>query len=215
MTVTVTKKTEDKHKDIYELLSYMQIRMKTPKSQNNDFGKYKYRSCEDITNSVKPFLPDGAYLIISDEIVLIGDRFYIKATAKLSYKGNSIETNGFARESLSKKGMDDSQVTGATSSYARKYALNGLFAIDDTKDADATNTHGKTESVKVKEETAEEVFNKITSAISDCNTISQFNKIKERAIARLSSFNADMQKQINESLEFKINQLSQGDIKDV
>ena len=129
---------------ITEILSNIQKELKAPKNQRNNFGGYNYRSCEDILEAVKPLLK-GACLTISDDIVLIGDRFYIKATAKLSFGDQSIENSAFAREPLAKKGMDEAQVTGATSSYARKYALNGLFAIDDTKDADATNTHGKEE----------------------------------------------------------------------
>jgi len=127
----------------------IQNELKAPKGQTNAFGKYKYRSCEDITEAVKPLLhKHKCSLTISDTIVLIGDRYYIKATATItSKKEKSISVDGFAREAAEKKGMDSSQITGATSSYARKYALSGLFAIDDTKDADATNTHGKDSNV--------------------------------------------------------------------
>lgn len=115
----------------------VQSELKAPKGQYNSFGKYNYRSCEDILEGVKPLLNKyGLYLKISDAVEMIGDRYYIKATATLSDADNCISTSAYARESLDKKGMDSSQVTGATSSYARKYALNGLFAIDDTKDAD-------------------------------------------------------------------------------
>jgi len=121
-------------------LAEIQQALKAPKGQTNAFGKYKYRSCEDILESLKPLL--GSFsLIVSDEIVLIGERYYIKATATLSDGKVTHQAFGYARESLDKKGMDVAQITGATSSYARKYALNGLFAIDDTKDADATNDH--------------------------------------------------------------------------
>lgn len=120
-------------------LMNMQSELKAPKGQYNSFGKYKYRSCEDILEAVKPVLAKhGCTLTISDSIMLIGDRFYVKATATLSDTDSdkSISVSAYARESQDKKGMDASQVTGATSSYARKYALNGLFCIDDTKDAD-------------------------------------------------------------------------------
>lgn len=128
---------------IYNELSRIQKELKAPKGQFNKFGNYKYRSCEDILEAVKPLLGDCC-LTISDDIILIGDRFYVKATAKLALSNEDyIENSALAREALDKKGMDESQITGASSSYARKYALNGLFAIDDTKDADATNTHGK------------------------------------------------------------------------
>lgn len=132
--------------NIYEKLADVQASLKAPKGQYNAFGKYKYRSCEDIVESVKPLLrTHGLLLTLSDELVNISDRFYVKATATIidTAEGKSISVSAFAREEETKKGMDGSQVTGASSSYARKYALNGLFAIDDTKDSDATNTHGK------------------------------------------------------------------------
>lgn len=115
----------------------IQHRLKAPKGQYNSFGKYKYRSCEDILEAVKPILNDvGCTLTLSDEIVLIGDRFYVKATALLVGADTNHQVTAYAREDEDKKGMDGSQITGTASSYARKYALNGLFCIDDTKDAD-------------------------------------------------------------------------------
>lgn len=124
---------------VREKLLAVQAELKAPKGQTNSFGKYKYRSCEDILESVKPLLKKyNATLVISDSLELIGERYYIKATATFQdvETDGVIENTAYARESAEKKGMDDSQVTGATSSYARKYALNGLFLIDDTKDAD-------------------------------------------------------------------------------
>ena len=123
----------------------IQSELKAPKGQFNSFGKYKYRSCEDILEAVKPLLAkQNVTLTIADDIVLVGDRIYVKATATLTNSAGEKEvTTAYAREEEAKKGMDGSQVTGAASSYARKYALNGLFCIDDNKDADATNTHGK------------------------------------------------------------------------
>ena len=129
---------------VYEKLMNIQSELKAPKGQRNSFGNYNYRSCEDILEAVKPLLAKHqAALTISDSIELIGARFYVKATAKLVdvVDGTMIENTAYARESESKKGMDDSQLTGATSSYARKYCLNGLFAIDDTKDADTNEYH--------------------------------------------------------------------------
>ena len=134
---------------LFEVLSKIQKEMKAPKSQFNAFGKYKYRSCEDILEAVKPFL-NGTVLYISDEMVLIGDRYYIKATATLRNGDDAVSVTAYAREEAEKKGMDSSQITGAASSYARKYALNGLFLIDDTKDSDATNEHGKGEAANSK-----------------------------------------------------------------
>lgn len=117
--------------------------LRAPKGQYNTFGKYRYRSAEDILNAVKPLLADnGCTLTMSDDIVLCGSFVYVKATATLvNTKGDEVTTTAYAREPISKKGMDESQVTGSTSSYARKYALNGLFCIDDTKDVDAVNDH--------------------------------------------------------------------------
>jgi hypothetical protein len=125
------------------ILSKIQKELKAPKSNVNDFGKYKYRSCEDILEAVKPLLPEGVSLLLADDIIQVGDRFYVKATATLTDDKGQVQVSAFAREPLDKKGSDASQTTGAASSYARKYALNGLFCIDDTKDADATNEHDK------------------------------------------------------------------------
>ena len=132
--------------NVYEKLANVQSTLKAPKGQYNAFGKYKYRSCEDIVESVKPLLKaNGLLLTLSDEITMMADRIYVKATATITdtAEGKNISVTAFAREEETKKGMDGSQVTGASSSYARKYALNGLFAIDDTKDSDSTNTHGQ------------------------------------------------------------------------
>lgn len=132
-------------------LSTIQQALKAPKGQVNKFGNYRYRSCEDILEAVKPLL-DGGSLIISDSIEVHADRVYVKATVTLRHNGQVIaEASALAREPENKKGMDESQITGAASSYARKYALNGLFAIDDTKDADFSNTHGKAPAPKAPE----------------------------------------------------------------
>jgi len=131
---------------IFEKLSAIQSELKAPKNQYNSFGNYNYRSCEDILEGVKPLCRKyRTTLIIGDTLELIGDRYYIKATAILYDldSDKSISNTAYARESENKTGMDASQITGATSSYARKYALNGLFNIDDTKDAD-TDEYQKT-----------------------------------------------------------------------
>lgn len=132
--------------NVYEKLLKVQSELKAPKNQYNSFGKYHYRSCEDIQEGVKPLLKEiNATLVVGDELVLVGDRYYIKAIAKFIdvESGESIENTSYAREELDKKGMDSSQITGATSSYARKYALNGLFCIDDTKDSDSMDNRSK------------------------------------------------------------------------
>ena len=159
---------EGKIMNVYEKLMTVQTKLRAPKGQYNSFGKYSYRSCEDILEALKPLLAEvGAIINITDEIKVIGDnfetmevedkktgeksvrlvgrRFYIEATAMFIdvETGDSIVARALAREDETKKGMDLAQVTGSVSSYARKYALNGLFAIDDNKDSDATNTHGK------------------------------------------------------------------------
>lgn len=126
--------------NINEKLLNIQTELKAPKGQENTFGHYKYRSCEDILEAVKPLLKQNKVVLqLTDNIEFLGDRYYIKATAILKDtegEQDKIENTAYARESESKKGMDDSQITGTASSYARKYALNGLFCIDDTKDAD-------------------------------------------------------------------------------
>lgn len=134
---------------IQERLAAIQRELKAPKGQFNAFGKYKYRSCEDILEAVKPLLGD-ATLVLSDDLVMIGDRYYIKATAHLREGMDGLFATAYAREEADRKGMDAAQITGAVSSYARKYALNGLFLIDDTKDADTMdNTKGGPEKVRV------------------------------------------------------------------
>jgi len=131
---------------LFEKLQKVQSELKAPKGQLNKFGGYNYRSCEDILEAVKPLLQkNGLALVISDDVVIQGERYYIRANVRLidAEEGDDFEVTAYAREAENKKGMDESQITGAASSYARKYALNGLFSIDDTKDADATNEHGK------------------------------------------------------------------------
>lgn len=140
---------ETKTKSVQEALSEIQSELKAPKGQYNAFGKYKYRSCEDILEAVKPLLKKrGLYLLMSDEIIEIGSRIYVKATVSVrSATESAISTTAYAREDEVKKGMDGAQITGAASSYARKYALAGLFAIDDNKDADASAPEQETKSV--------------------------------------------------------------------
>ncbi len=146
-----------------EILKKIQKELKAPKNQFNAFGKYKYRSCEDILEAVKPLL-NNATLVINDEMVVIGERYYIKATATLTEEDKSISATAYAREPEEKKGMDSAQITGATSSYARKYALNGLFLIDDTKDAD-TMDNSKTANIE-----------ELKTEADKCQTIEELKK---------------------------------------
>lgn len=132
-------------------LTTIQTELKAPKSKYNSFGKYNYRSCEDILEAVKPLLSKyEASLTIRDEMIAVGERIYVKAIATFRSKDGDAEATAFAREPESKKGMDESQITGTASSYARKYALNGLFLIDDTKDADTDEYTAQTQDISGK-----------------------------------------------------------------
>ena len=162
---------------IYEKLSKIQEELKAPKGQYNTFGKYKYRSCEDILEAVKPLLVKNKLSMqISDELMQIGDRYYVKANATLlDLEDNSTMTNtAYAREEEEKKGMDGSQITGTASSYARKYALNGLFLIDDTKDADTDEYHEQNEKVK---KITKEQIKKLGELVEDIPAMLNYFKI--------------------------------------
>jgi hypothetical protein len=180
------------------MLAKIQSLIKAPKGQFNNFGKYKYRSCEDIVEAIKPVInPLGFYLTLSDNIVEIGGRFYVKAIATLSNGTETYTCSAFAREEEVKKGMDSSQVTGASSSYARKYALNGLFAIDDTKDSDSTNV-GKDEPTTDEKyllhklvntsNLTEEEKEKARKSIDTCSDYDTYQKIQFRLEDRQLSF---------------------------
>ncbi len=153
-----------------KILNKIQRELKAPKGQFNAFGKYKYRSCEDILEAVKPLLGE-AVLTITDEIVQIGERFYVRAKVTLLDDTGSISVQGWARETFDKKGMDASQITGAASSYARKYALNGLFCIDDTKhdpDGKDNNDKGKvhpTKPTKKQQTVLDAIFEKLCEVV--------------------------------------------------
>lgn len=151
-----------------ELLQ-IQSELKAPKGQFNDYGKYKYRSCEDILEAVKPILKkNNCTLLLSDSLIYVGERYYIKATATLvNAEGKSVSTEAYAREEETKKGMDASQITGASSSYARKYALNGLLCIDDNKDSDTTNTGDNTPAAPAK--ASKEDNAEVEKAIAEIN----------------------------------------------
>lgn len=171
--------------NIYEKLGIIQSKLKAPKGQYNSFGKYKYRSCEDILEAVKPLLVETkTVLCITDQMEVVGDRIYVRAETHLKDAEDSsseIVTVAYAREEESKKGMDSSQVTGAASSYARKYALNGLFCIDDNKDSDSTNTGEKEKTSGRKAEPAKE-----TEMISSETIMSIKNIIDKYPEAKLT-----------------------------
>ena len=139
--------------DFYKSIVSIQENLNAPKNQINKFGNYAYRSAEDILIALKPLLAKaGLFVVISDEVVNISERYYVKSTVRITDGTNSIENTAFAREALTKKGMDESQITGSASSYSRKYALNGLLCIDDNKDADSMK------SVTLSEEIHEKVL---------------------------------------------------------
>ena len=166
------------NKDFIKRIAKIQSELKAPKNQYNSFGKYKYRSCEDIMEGVKPLL-DGLVLTVNDELQQAADRIYIKATATLTDGESSISNSALARESLTKKGMDDSQITGTASSYARKYALNGLFCIDDTKDADGMdNSVTQGDLVKAIKESGWKVGQVLASFEPPLKTLNEVQDIK-------------------------------------
>ncbi|MFA7203854.1 MAG: ERF family protein [Candidatus Caldatribacteriota bacterium] len=170
---------------INKKLLNIQSKLKAPKNQRNNFGNYNYRNCEDILEAVKPLLlEEGCTLYIVDEIENIGERYYVKATVNFIdiESGENIITSAFAREEENKKGMDSSQITGASSSYARKYALNGLFCIDDNKDSDTTNTGDtkKDKDEKVSDEDKKKA-KKLENAIKEIDKlVNELAKVDEK-----------------------------------
>ena len=177
----------------------IQQKLKAPKGQINSFGKYKYRSCEDILEAVKPLLKEeNISLTIEDEVIAVLDRIYIKATVTLKNdEGKLIQaTSAYARESKEKRGMDDSQITGAASSYARKYALNGLFAIDDTKDAD---TQDNSQPQLIDETQNKNLNELITKTNSNLSKFLQAYKVTKTAELNVNDFKKAMT-QLNKKL---------------
>lgn len=190
------------------ILQQIQQELKAPKGQRNSFGNYNYRSCEDILEALKPILAKhGAAIVLADEVMEIGGRVYVKATATLKTKDGNESSTAFAREPQTKKGCDESQITGATSSYARKYALNGLFGIDDTKDADTMDNRAEGQKQAYKptpkatakaqrtEEDEQEYQNLLSlyvCKINDCFTMPQLNDCMDSIKAELGGKFAEM-----------------------
>lgn len=178
---------------IYQKLLNIQVELKAPKNLFNKFGNYNYRNAEGILEAVKPFLKkENVSLIVQDEIVQVGERYYIKATATLVEvdTAESVNVSAFARESFDKKGMDDSQITGTASSYARKYALNGLFLLDDTKDADTNEYHEQTTNRKPNGITEEQ--NKMLLAEIKRTGVSLSSLLKSYGVNATQNLTADM-----------------------
>lgn len=175
---------------IYEKLSSIQEELKAPKNAYNSFGKYNYRSCEDILEGLKPVLKKyKATLFISDSLELIGDRYYVKAAVRLVdiETGETVENTAYAREELDKKGMDWSQITGATSSYARKYALNGMFLIDDTKDADTDEYQNQQNKKGSKESASDAKLNEKLKSSVDKTLLPSGGNATPEQIERIKS----------------------------
>lgn len=185
-------------------LMMIQSELKAPKNQRNNFGEYNYRNCEDILNALKPHLMRyKCVVLLTDDLVLIGDRFYIKATAKLidTESNEEIGVSAYAREDLQRKKMDGSQLTGSASSYARKYALNGLFAIDDTKDSDYTNQFGREPQPKYQAPKQEPPQLPIQQVKFEINQVARKKGVKSSEI--LSEVQQKVKYQINEAVNLK------------
>ena len=190
------------------MLSKIQAAIKAHKSQRNEFGKYNYRSMEDINEAAKPILSEyGLALVVSDELVMIGERYYIKATASIKREDGTVleSATGYAREEETKKGMDASQITGSCSSYARKYAANGLFALDDTKDSDATNKHGKDDGPKdlpttkdqLRDQAANDSLARIQTKLDTLTTLSAIDEWEKIARPTIDTLPAAIQTKAN------------------
>jgi hypothetical protein len=181
---------------ITDVLHDLQRDLKAPKNQYNNFGKYKYRSCEDILEAIKPLLPDGYAVTLSDRIIEAGDRVFCVSTATLINRSETDETSvwveGAAEVAKEQKGMQPPQITGSASSYARKYALNGLFLIDDTKDSDATNDHGKGGKKMPTDKPVSQPLNVevtgIVEVVNSMKTVENLNKYKEKVKADMADF---------------------------
>lgn len=195
---------------LHEKLLAIQTKLKAPKGQYNNFGKYSYRSAEDILEAVKPLNAEqGVLLTITDEIKEIGGRVYVVATATVSDGTDTLQVSAFAREPENKKGMDESQITGATSSYARKYALNGLYAIDDNKDAD-TNEHKQQQENAPKKQQAQKQQQKQQQQEKGF-TEQELHELVEKYVRNIEALGVDRAKLI----EFVCNKHSVGNLFDL
>lgn len=196
---------------LHEKLLAIQTKLKAPKGQYNSFGKYSYRSAEDILEAVKPLNAEqGVLLTITDEIKEIGGRVYVVATATVSDGTDTLQVSAFAREPENKKGMDESQITGATSSYARKYALNGLYAIDDNKDAD-TDEHKQQQDNAPKKQPAQKQQQKQQQKQEKGFTEQELHELVEKYVRNIEALGVDRAKLI----EFVCNKHSVGNLFDL
>lgn len=187
--------------DLTKKLATIQARLKAPKNQYNSYGKYKYRSCEDILEALKPLANEqGCTITIEDSPIMVGEWHYIQATATLSDGYNSKSVKAYARESETKSGMDSSQITGTASSYARKYALNGLFAIDDTKDADTMDNRPKAEP-KAETDPAANELAKVKAQLKQAKTGAEINSVYKPYL------NSELRAQVYELCAARSNEL--------
>lgn len=189
---------------INKVLHEIQKQLKAEKSRYNDFGSYSYRSQEDILKAVKPLLPEGVTIKCTDDLVNVGAHNYIKATAILCNGSCQEEAVGFAREDLTRKKMNPEQLTGSASSYARKYALGGLFGIDDTKDSDTNEQH--TENVKATEQhnrEQEEIFNKISMNLLEFEDKEEFSTWWKGTKAERATLTVYLQKKLIDEMNVK------------
>lgn len=199
--MTEKKEKKPEFKNIAEVLHFVQMNLHAPKNQLNKFGGYKYRSCEDILEGLKKVLPEGAYVTVQDDMVMIGNRYYVKAIASLCFGENCLTNTAFAREEESKKGMDASQITGSASSYARKYALNGLFLIDDTKDADAQEPEDKKTGKETKIELPDEEMKQFENDLKDVKTVEELLNVKDKARAAWKRMSKSQQDIVTKMIE--------------
>lgn len=196
---------------LHEKLLAIQTKLKAPKGQYNKFGNFNYRSAEDILEAVKPLNAEqGVLLTITDEIKEIGGRVYVVATATVTDGTDELKVSAFAREPENKKGMDESQITGATSSYARKYALNGLYAIDDNKDAD-TDEHKQQQDNAPKKQPAQKQQQKQQQKQEQGFTEQELHELVEKYVRNIEALGVDRAKLI----EFVCNKHSVGNLFDL
>ena len=197
--------------NFYERVGAIQSELKAPKNLYNSFGKYKYRNAESICEAVKPLLSKyKCVLFLTDRVQLVGDRFYIVATATIKdmNENESISVEAMAREPEEKKGMDQSQITGTASSYARKYALNGLFLLDDTKDADTDEYHNQTSGGKEHETITKEMYNELAELCKKAEREESYiaksmsvNKLENLPYNKYTTVKSGLQSIINKKLE--------------
>ncbi len=184
--------------DFFKKISSIQFNLNAKKSQVNTFGNYNYRSTEDILEGLKPLLAESSlFQFITDDVVRVGDRFYIKSTVTVTDGENEISNSSFAREPLSKKGMDDAQITGSTSSYARKYALNGMWLIDDCKDAD-TNEMRNEQTQKARKIASgfdpDKALGDATAEVFECQNEAQIKEVLKKNHSKFNNFKDHQQK---------------------